>query len=235
MVGVTALISGYLLNQFWPDTFSGGFNSPLFMILFCVAFAFGVAYIAYRGVTGTTGVNMVINIVQITALLVFSVMAISYRARHPEGSQGLHLVNGTPIDYVVAQEPVVEDGKPKMDPTGAPVPQNKIDANGDAVAEMKDGKPVPFVLSYAGDQATTMEPVDADHPKDLTQHFQFHAAGSVSRRTGSRSSSSRRASPSSSWSASSPSPRWAKRRGTRSGTSPARCSSRSVFRASSAT
>src|SRR5256886_9114821 len=36
MVGVTALLSGYLLNQFFPDTFSGGFNSPLFMYLFCI-------------------------------------------------------------------------------------------------------------------------------------------------------------------------------------------------------
>ena len=31
MVGVTAIISGYLLNQFFPNTFSGTFNSPLFM------------------------------------------------------------------------------------------------------------------------------------------------------------------------------------------------------------
>ena len=119
MVGVTALLSGYLLNQFFPDTFSGSFNSPLFMILFCIAFALGVAYIAFRGVTGTTGVNMLINIVQITALLVFSVMAIAYRVKHPEGSQGLQLVNGTPVDFVVAQEPVMENGTPKMDATGA--------------------------------------------------------------------------------------------------------------------
>src|SRR5450432_844423 len=75
MVGVTALISGYLLNQFFPDTFSGGFNSPLFMYLFCFVFSIGVAYIAFRGVTGTTAVNMGINIVQITALLVFAIMA----------------------------------------------------------------------------------------------------------------------------------------------------------------
>src|SRR5882672_880234 len=46
MVGVTALISGYLLNQFFPDTFSGGFNSPLFMFLFFIVFSLGVAYIA---------------------------------------------------------------------------------------------------------------------------------------------------------------------------------------------
>src|SRR6516165_5565665 len=180
MVGVTALLSGYLLNQFFPRSFSGTYTSPLFMILFCVAFALGVAYIAFRGVTGTTGVNMAINIVQISALLVFSVMAISYRVKHPEGSQGLQLVNGTAIDYQVAQEPVMENGKPKLDPTGAPVTQNKMDSAGNPVPDMKDGKPIPFTLSYAADQATTMAPVDADHPKDLTPHFQFHpSAGSV--------------------------------------------------------
>ncbi len=180
MVGVTALLSGYLLNQFFPDTFSGSYNSLPFMILFCVAFALGVAYIAFRGVTGTTGVNMLINIVQITALLVFSVMAISYRVKHPEGSQGLQMVNGTPIDYQVAQEPVMENGAPKKDATGAVVTQNKTDAAGTPVPDMKDGKAVPFILSYAADQATTMEPSDADHPKDLTPHFKFHpTAGSV--------------------------------------------------------
>jgi APA family basic amino acid/polyamine antiporter len=181
MVGVTALISGYLLNQFFPDTFSGGFNSPPFMFVFCIVFALGVAYIAFRGVTGSTGISIAINVIQITALLVFSVMALAYRIQHPDGSQGYQLVNGTPIDYVVAQEQVVEDGKPKVDDSGQPVMQNKMDEkSGDPVAEMKDGKPVPFVLTYGADEATTMDPVDSDHPKDLTPHFQFHpSAGSV--------------------------------------------------------
>ncbi|MBV9948859.1 MAG: APC family permease, partial [Myxococcales bacterium] len=181
MVGVTALLSGYLLNQFFPDTFSGSFNSPVFMIVFCFAFALGVSYIAFRGVTGTTAVNMAINVIQISALIVFAIIAIAFRVQHPEGSRGLQLVNGTPVDYVVAQEQVVEDGKPKVDADGQPVMQNKIDEkSGDPVAEMKDGKPVPFILSYAEDQATTMEPSDADHPKDLTPHFKFHtSAGSV--------------------------------------------------------
>ncbi|MGA7123960.1 MAG: APC family permease, partial [Polyangiaceae bacterium] len=122
-----------------------------------------------------------INIVQISALLVFSVIAIAYRLQHPDGSKGFQLVNGTPVDYVVAQEQVVEDGKPKVDADKHPVLQNKIDEKtGDPVPEMKDGKPVPFVLSYAPDQAVTMEPADADHPKELTEHFKFHAsAGSV--------------------------------------------------------
>src|SRR6516162_5589690 len=178
MVGVTALISGYLLNQFFPNTFSGSFNSPLFMYLFCIAFALGVAYIAFRGVTGTTGVNMAINIIQIAALLVFAVIAIAYRANHGEGARAYQLVNGVPVDFVVAQEPVMENGKPKLDAAGQPVLQNKMDADGNPVSEMKDGKPVPFVLSYAPNQATTMEAVDADHPKDLTPHFKFHATAS---------------------------------------------------------
>ena len=55
-----------------------------------------------------------------------------------------------------------------------------MDAAGNPVPDMKDGKPIPFILSYAADQATTMAPVDNDHPKDLTPHFQFHpSAGSV--------------------------------------------------------
>jgi basic amino acid/polyamine antiporter, APA family len=178
MVGVTAIISGYLLNQFFPNTFSGSFNSPVFMVLFCVAFSFGVAYIAFRGVTGTTAVNMGINIVQISALLVFSTIAIAYRVNHPEGARGYQLVNSIPVDYVVAQEPVLENGKPKLDAAGQPVLQNKLDADGNPVAEMKDGKPVPFLLSYAPDQGTTMEPTDADHPKDLTPHFKFHPTAS---------------------------------------------------------
>ena len=175
MVGVTALVSGYLMNQFFPDTFSGSFNSPLFMYLFCIVFSLGVAYIAFRGVTGTTMVNIVINVVQITALLVFSVMAIMYRSSHPEGARGYQLVGGAAIDYVIAQQPVLENGQPKLDAAGQPLTENKLDATGTPVPEMKDGKPVPFLLSYAPSQATTLEPVDADHPKDLSPHFKLHS------------------------------------------------------------
>ncbi len=177
MVGVTALLSGYLLNQFWPDTFSGSFNSPLFMYLFCIVFSLGVAYIAFRGVNGTTAVNMAINIIQISALLIFTVMAIAFRIQHPEGSTGYQLKNGVPVDFNVAQEQATgDDGKPKVDSSGQPVMQDKMDTDGNPVPDMKDGKPVPFTLSYAADQAVTMDPTDADHPKDLTPHFQFHTS-----------------------------------------------------------
>ena len=177
MVGVTAILSGYLLNQFFPDTFAGNFDSPLFMYLFCIGFSLGVAYIAFRGVTGTTAVNMAINIIQITALLVFSVIAIAYRVQHPEGSQGFHLSNGVAVNYLVAQEVVKDrdgkpvpqldsDGKPAMDQEGKPVfqMQDMVDKDGMPVPADQDGKPtsdpklaVPFHVSYAREGAITKD------------------------------------------------------------------------------
>jgi len=150
MVGVTAILGGWLLNQFWPDTFSGTYNSPLFMWIFCIVFALGVAYIAYRGVTGTTAVNVVINIIQISALLVFSVIAIGYHMQHPQGSTGYHLSNGIAVNYQVAQ--VVQ-----KDEKGNPVPV--LDPNGKPTLD-KDNKPV-YTMIDATDEKTSM-PVPAD-------------------------------------------------------------------------
>ena len=132
MVGVTAILCGYLLNQIAPNTFSANYNSPLFMILFCIIFAFGVAYIAFRGVGGTTGVNAAINVIQITALVVFSVIALAYRIHHPQGSVGWHLSNGIAVTYNVDSVNVTDDkgkpvqdqwadGSPKTDDKGQPV------------------------------------------------------------------------------------------------------------------
>jgi amino acid transporter len=116
MVGVTAILAGYLASQFWPNTFSGTYNSPLFMILFCIVFALGVGYIAFRGVNGSTGVNVAINIIQISALIVFSIIALAYRSSHPEGAAAIHLSNGTAINYNVDQVNVTDDkGKPVQD------------------------------------------------------------------------------------------------------------------------
>ncbi len=103
MVGVTAMIGGYMLGNLWPATFNIAFNSPTFMMGFCVLFAFGVSYIAYRGVAGTTGVNIAINVIQISALLVFAVIAVGYRASHGEGSVGYTLdPDGSAINYTLA-------------------------------------------------------------------------------------------------------------------------------------
>ena len=190
MVGVTAILGGFLLNQFWPDTFSGTYNSPLFMGLFCIFFSFSVAYIAFRGVTGTTAVNVVINIIQISALLVFSVMAIGYRTQHPQGATAYHLSNGVAVNYQVAQEvvkddkgvpqPVLTDGKPTLDKDGKPVYQMqdmKDEKTGDPIGADKDGKPVkdpklaaPFTIDYK-DGAITKDDKGVET-------FNYHATAS---------------------------------------------------------
>ena len=59
------------------------------MMVVAVVFSFAIAYIAHRGVNGSTAVNVAINVIQISALIVFAVLALGYRANHPAGSQGL--------------------------------------------------------------------------------------------------------------------------------------------------
>jgi amino acid transporter len=109
----------------------------MFMFLFCIVFSFGVAYIAFRGVTGTTGVNMAINIIQIAALIVFSVIAIAYRVQHPQGSQGFHLSNGTAVNYNVESVNVTDDkGKPVQDTWADSSP--KTDEKGQPVWKQQD-------------------------------------------------------------------------------------------------
>ncbi len=169
MVGVTALLVGYLAGYLMPDTFSGTYNSPLLMYGFCVVFSIGVAYIAYRGVNGSTAVNIAINVIQITALIVFSVIAIAYRLNHGQGSTGYHLSNGVAVNYKVAQVTVNDDkgnplpvldanGKPEKNPDGSPVyqMQDGTDKDGNPLPADANGKPTtvdkaaPFTLDYTG-------------------------------------------------------------------------------------
>jgi basic amino acid/polyamine antiporter, APA family len=183
MVGVTAILVGYVGAQLFPSTFNGSIGSPLLMVLFCLLFAFGVAYIAYRGVTTSTSVNVAVNVIQITALLVFAGIAIGYRVNHKEGDPGWALVDGKPSQVQPVWEmeekkdektgqpiPKEENGKPVVDEKGQPVFEEteKLDDKGNKIqAKDKGGKlvfePVPPV-SYKED--VTEEPLD---PKDPSQ------------------------------------------------------------------
>jgi amino acid transporter len=162
MVGVTAILFGWLAGQLFPTVFSPAVNSPTLMIAFCVLFSLGVAYIAYRGVAGTTGVNIAVNIVQIAALLVFSVIAVGYRLNHnTEGCRGYTLdPDSNPIQVVLKNG---DDGKPLKDP--------KTDAY---VVEQEGGADKPYTLEYAG-KDVTLEDADKDHPElGKTDTAQFH-------------------------------------------------------------
>ena len=115
MVGVTAILAGTCRAS------SGRTRSAARITARCSCSCSasclpGVGYIAFRGVNGSTGVNVAINIIQISALIVFSIIAIAYRTSHPEGSAAIHLSNGTAINYNVEQVNVMDDkGKPVQD------------------------------------------------------------------------------------------------------------------------
>ena len=86
MVAVTGVFCGYITGTLWPNFMSASNPGPMFMMLVAILFSFAVAYIAHRGVNGSTAVSIAINVIQISALIVFSVMAIGYRMNHPPGS-----------------------------------------------------------------------------------------------------------------------------------------------------
>ena len=138
MVGVTGIFVGYVVGTLWPNSMSASNPGPVFMGLVAVVFSLGVAYIAHRGVNGSTGVNIAINVIQISALIVFSVMALGYRMNHPPGSVAFQfdstsgeaytyefattsqMVNGTATDVIVRDANMVP--QPKLDASGKPVP-----------------------------------------------------------------------------------------------------------------
>jgi amino acid transporter len=81
MVAMMATLIGYIYTQF-----SGKAIATVGLDGIAVLFALLTGYIAYRGVTGSTVTSIVINIVQLTTLVVFSVLAIYYRLSMPAGA-----------------------------------------------------------------------------------------------------------------------------------------------------
>jgi amino acid transporter len=143
MTGVTGVIVGYLVGTLWPNFMSASNPGPLFMMLVAVLFSFGVAWIAHRGVAGSTNVSIAINVIQITALLIFAVMAFSYRSSHPAGTPGWQFdsMSGDAYTYEFQTEKQTANGQTTdvvvRDAMGVPKP--KLDAA---------GKPVLFTVQY---------------------------------------------------------------------------------------
>src|SRR3984957_17277041 len=73
MVGVMGVLCGYLAGTLWPSFMSASLPGPAFMAVIAVVFSFAIAWIASKGVNGSTAVNIAVNVIQISALLVFSV------------------------------------------------------------------------------------------------------------------------------------------------------------------
>ena len=143
MVGVMGILCGYLVGTLWPSFMSASNPGPAFMMAVSVVFSFVVAYIAYRGVNGSTAVNIAINVIQISALVLFSVLALGYRLNHPPGATAFQFdsTSGSVYSYEFATTKTVANGQGTetivRDSSG--IPQPKLDAS---------GKPVPFRVTY---------------------------------------------------------------------------------------
>jgi amino acid transporter len=137
MVAVTGIFVGYVVGFLYPNFMSGSNPGPVFMALVAVVFSFFVAWIASKGAGASTAVNIAINIIQISALVVFSVLALGYRSSHPSGTTGFQYDSQTLSTYTYQFATNPKDGSTMRDSSGTPLPL--LDSA---------GKPVPFVITY---------------------------------------------------------------------------------------
>jgi basic amino acid/polyamine antiporter, APA family len=143
MVGTMGIVCGYVVGTIWPTFMSASNPGMLFMMAVAVVFSFAIAYIAHRGVNSSTSINLAINLIQITALLIFAVFAIKYRVDHKPGDVAYQFdsTSGEAYKYEFQTTTSVVNGVSTdtilRDPSGVPLP--KKDA---------DGNIVPFHIAY---------------------------------------------------------------------------------------
>jgi amino acid transporter len=140
MVATTGIFCGYVVGTLWPNFMSASNPGPMFMMAVAVVFSFAVAYIAHRGVIGSTGVSIAINVIQISALIVFSIMCISYRMNHPPGTVAFQFdpTSGEAYTYQFATT-TAADGTVNITRDANQVPVPLLDASGNKV---------PYTISY---------------------------------------------------------------------------------------
>jgi amino acid transporter len=139
MVAVTGIFVGYVVGFLYPNFMSGANPGPLFMALVAVVFSFFIAWIASKGAGASSAVNIAINVIQISALVVFAVLAIGYRTSHPAGTTGptaFQYDTQTLATYNY-QFATAKDGSIMRDASGNPLPL--LDSA---------GKPVPYTITY---------------------------------------------------------------------------------------
>ncbi len=145
MVATTGIFVGYMVGFLFPTFMSGANPGPVFMALVAIVFSFFVAWIASKGAGASTAVNLAINIVQISALVVFSVLALGYRANHPTGAVGptAFQYDTQSMSTYTYQFATDKSGATIRDASGAPMPL--LDSA---------GKPVPYVVTYPDKDAS---------------------------------------------------------------------------------
>jgi amino acid transporter len=94
MVAFFAVLVTYIAGQF-------GINIPIIgQIVIAWGFSAIVGFIAMRGINGSTTASIVINVIQLSALVVFSVLAILFRVQNPLGVQAAEWYHPTASSIV---------------------------------------------------------------------------------------------------------------------------------------
>src|ERR1700691_4948884 len=122
MVATTGIFCGYVVGFLYPNIMSGSNPGPVFMALVAVLFSFFVAWIASKGAGGSTAVNIAINVIQISALIVFSVLALGYRANHPAGAPAFQYDGQSMATYTYQFATNPKDSSIMRDSSGNPLP-----------------------------------------------------------------------------------------------------------------
>lgn len=95
MVAFMGLVITYIIQTFYP-----GFGAGWQEVIVCVVFAGIIGAIAYVGVQGSTVANIIMNVIQISGLLFFSIVAIIYRVQHP----GIHYLHPSALSVIIPHD-----------------------------------------------------------------------------------------------------------------------------------
>src|ERR1700704_323821 len=81
--GIMVACGGILVSYIYTTITNGKTLSYPALALVAIIFAFLCGYIAYRGVSGSTTAAIAVNVIQITTLVAFGIVAILFRLNHP--------------------------------------------------------------------------------------------------------------------------------------------------------
>ncbi|MCL5291315.1 MAG: APC family permease [Actinobacteria bacterium] len=92
MVAFTATLFGYIYQ-----TLTGQALSWPVLSVIAIVFALITGYIAFRGISGSTNTAIAINVIQLTTLLAFGIVAIAFRLSNPTPTGGYEMASASSI------------------------------------------------------------------------------------------------------------------------------------------
>jgi amino acid transporter len=108
--GIMVAFGGILVSYIYTTITNKTLGYPA-LALVAIAFACLCGYIAYRGVSGSTNAAILVNVIQITTLVAFGIVAIIFRLNHPHlgtymQPNALHVIVPHNLMFVIYQSTI---------------------------------------------------------------------------------------------------------------------------------